>query len=214
MMHPHTELRFISPEVGYGVFATKPIPRGTVTWVLCQFDKIMTPAEVDNLPSAYMPLIERYSYVNGDGNYVLCWDYGRNINHGCDAAMMGVGADFEIAVRDIAVGEQITCEYGGLNITGQLKCRCGSPKCRGVIRGDDVLKYGAEWDALIAANLKFSPHVQQPLLGFARNPQQFWGWVNGIDPVPSQSEYHSGADVSDVDCSDRPWALPRRLSNA
>ena len=214
MMHPHSELRFIDAEVGYGVFATKPIPRGTVTWVLCQFDKIMTPAEVDNLPSAYKPLVERYSYVDGAGNYVLCWDNGRNVNHSCDPAMMGVGHDFEMAVRDIAVGEQITCEYGSLNITGQLRCRCGSPQCRGSVTGDDVLRLGKQWDGLIQENLRFAPHVPQPVLSFARNPQQFWGWVNGIDPIPSQLEHHSGGTVADVDCSDRPWALPRRLRNA
>ena len=33
MIHPDTELRFISDEVGYGVFATALIGRGTITWV-------------------------------------------------------------------------------------------------------------------------------------------------------------------------------------
>lgn len=33
MIHPDTELRFINPEIGYGVFATQFIPRGTITWV-------------------------------------------------------------------------------------------------------------------------------------------------------------------------------------
>ena len=32
MIHPDTELRFISPEIGFGVFATKLIPQGTITW--------------------------------------------------------------------------------------------------------------------------------------------------------------------------------------
>ena len=33
MIHPSLELRFIGPEVGYGVFATELIPKGTLTYV-------------------------------------------------------------------------------------------------------------------------------------------------------------------------------------
>ena len=33
MIHPHSELRFFSPEVGWGVYATRFIPKGTITWV-------------------------------------------------------------------------------------------------------------------------------------------------------------------------------------
>ena len=28
MIHPHTQLRFVSPAIGYGMFATRPIPAG------------------------------------------------------------------------------------------------------------------------------------------------------------------------------------------
>jgi hypothetical protein len=33
LIHPDSELRFINPVMGYGLFATKTIPKGTVTWV-------------------------------------------------------------------------------------------------------------------------------------------------------------------------------------
>jgi len=33
MIHPHTELRFISEQVGHGVLATQIIPRGTMVYV-------------------------------------------------------------------------------------------------------------------------------------------------------------------------------------
>lgn len=33
MIHPDTEVRFINPEKGYGLVATKFIPKGTITWV-------------------------------------------------------------------------------------------------------------------------------------------------------------------------------------
>ena len=47
-------------------------------------------------------------------------------------------------------GEQITCEYGGLNLTTELDCRCGAPACRGTIGGEDVLLLWPELDARTA----------------------------------------------------------------
>jgi hypothetical protein len=34
MIHPWTELRFINDSIGYGVFATQFIPKGTIVWAL------------------------------------------------------------------------------------------------------------------------------------------------------------------------------------
>ena len=39
MMHPDTEQRFISRQAGFGVFALRRIPRGTVTWVQSEDDR-------------------------------------------------------------------------------------------------------------------------------------------------------------------------------
>lgn len=33
MIHPHTVLSFVNHDVGYGVFATRVIPRDAITWV-------------------------------------------------------------------------------------------------------------------------------------------------------------------------------------
>ncbi len=189
MMHPATELRFVDPEVGYGVFATEPIPRGTVVWILCRFDMIFTPRAVAALPAPYQPIIERYAYGDADGNHVLCWDSARYLNHSCDPAMLGVGRDFEIAARDIARDEEITCEYGGLNLTTALDCRCGAPACRGSIGGEDVLLLWPELDARTARALRHARDVDQPLLPFARDAAQFWDWADRRAAVPSHRTY-------------------------
>lgn len=31
VIHPDTELRFVNPDIGYGVFATRFIPKGSIT---------------------------------------------------------------------------------------------------------------------------------------------------------------------------------------
>lgn len=74
MIHPHTELRYIDDEIGYGVFATRFMPRGTITWTLDAFDHVFTPAQVAAMAPAYQEIVANYSYINAAGNFVLCWE--------------------------------------------------------------------------------------------------------------------------------------------
>jgi hypothetical protein len=211
MIHPDTELRFVSHAVGHGVFATAAIPRGTLLWVRCHFDRVIPRAEVEAMNADYRAVLERYAYVDSDGDYALCWDLARRLNHSCAPSMRGIGQQFDIAVRDIARGEQITCEYGVLNLSGTLRCQCGAPDCRSYVRGDDVLHLGRAWDAEVAAVLPLARSVAQPLLPFARDPDQFWRWADGTEARPSVLAYHDGAHAVDADVSANPWALrPRR----
>jgi len=137
VLHPHTTLAWIDDEVGVGVVATRPIPRGTLTWVRDPLDLTLTPDQVHKLGPAYAEQLDRYAYQEADG-LVLCWDLGRFLNHHCEANCLAMGGTpFEVAVRDIAVGEQLCDEYGTLGLSGPMPCRCGSPACRGVVQPDD-----------------------------------------------------------------------------
>lgn len=209
MIHPDTELRFISEDIGHGVFATRPIPRGTLIWTLCRFDRVFSQAEAASLPEAYQQVLGRYAYVEASGNYVLCWDAGRYVNHSCDPVMLGVGRDFEITIRDIAPGEQITCEYGGLNLTGQLECACGATNCRGRIGGRDVLRLCHEWDRTVQAMLPLARQVAQPLLAFTREPALWEAYVTGARPVPSHRDYFAGEAIVPEGraAQGMPWAI-------
>jgi hypothetical protein len=46
MIHPDTELRFINNIIGYGVVAKNFIPKGTITWVQDDLDKIYNPEDI------------------------------------------------------------------------------------------------------------------------------------------------------------------------
>jgi len=72
------------------------------------------------------------------------WDYGQLVNHLCAAACLSPGFDFEIAVCEIAAGEEITDDYGTLNPDESLHCECGAPKCRGVVLPDDPVRHAGE----------------------------------------------------------------------
>jgi len=191
MIHPATELRFVSPEIGYGVFAREAIPRGTVVWVLCRLDMIFSTAEVAAFPPAYAPVFDRYAYIDAAGRHILCWDSARYINHSCDPAMLGVGDQVEIAVRDIAAGEELTCEYANLNLTEPMPCRCGAAGCRGTIGCDDVLTLWPDLDRRMQAALAQARGVPQPLLAFASEPEAFWARADGRAPLPSHRDFHA-----------------------
>lgn len=186
MIHPSSELRFISADIGYGVFATQFIPRGTFLWVLDAFDRILTAAERDALPPLLRQQVDRYAYQAADGDYVFCWDFGRYMNHSCAPASRGVGDAFEIAVRDVHAGEELTCEYGTLNLVEALPCRCGALGCRGVIRRDDAERYYARWDAEARAAFRIASEVPQPLLPYAKV---------GPRDLPLLAALHTGAEA-------------------
>jgi len=60
----------------------------------------------------------------------------RHTNHRCapNAALRIRQGRVEFyALRDIAPGEEITADYGESHHEGRLRCRCGSPNCRGAI---------------------------------------------------------------------------------
>jgi SET domain-containing protein len=75
-----------------------------------------------------------------DGRVVLIGFPDRHINHRCDPnAYVVYRGDAAIltARRAIAPGDEITCDYS-VNLTGgsAWPCRCGAPRCRGIVVGD------------------------------------------------------------------------------
>jgi uncharacterized protein len=163
MIHPHTELRFVAPTIGWGVFATQPIPRGTITWALDVLDQRFTDAQIAAMPSYAQQQLETYSYLDRQGLNVLCWDHARFVNHSCAANMLSVGYEFEIAVRDIAAGEELTDDYGTLNPTEPFRCLCGARDCRGQVLPTDKLQFGEVWNRLAREAFFLMQTVPQPL---------------------------------------------------
>lgn len=58
------------------------------------------------------------------------------VNHSCapNAYLRRAYGRVEFyALRDIAPGEELTCDYGETHHDGKLPCQCGSERCRGKI---------------------------------------------------------------------------------
>jgi len=164
MMHPDTEIRFISPEKGHGVIALRPIPKGTITWALDALDRVFRPSEVDAMDLIYSQIVHKYSYRDRDGNYVLCWDHGRYVNHSSRSNCVTTAYDFELAVRDIAAGEEITDDYGFLNLEEPFIATPEPGTKRVRILPDDLTRYYKAWDAQLEDAFRSLNDVPQPLL--------------------------------------------------
>ena len=163
MIHPHTELRYINEKIGFGVFATQFIPKGTITWALDDLDQILEENRVQSVEKCMQDVIRKYAFRNQEGKYVLCWDLGRYVNHSFHANCMGTAYDCEVAIRDIYPGEQLTDDYGTLNIDEPFDCMFEDGTERRRVYPDDLLRYHQEWDRQVIGALKHVFEVEQPL---------------------------------------------------
>ncbi|MET0638572.1 MAG: SET domain-containing protein [Hyphomicrobium sp.] len=103
---------------GIGLFAAEDIPKGTVTWrFMADFDRLLTQDAIDALPEpAHSSLLDHVYLNDATGQFVLCADNARFMNHASDPNTEGVheaGAveGYDIATRDIRAGEEMTCDY-------------------------------------------------------------------------------------------------------
>lgn len=172
MLHPHTELRFVSTEIGYGIFATEHIPKGTITWVKDELDRVISKDEVKKLSPANLENLMRYTYRNSVGDFFFCWDLTRYVNHSYIPNSMLTALGFEIAVRDILIGEEITNDYGTFNIIEKFKCANGPDHERDYVCPDDLARYHRQWDDLIAEAFPLLRKVEQPLSKFLTSSQE------------------------------------------
>jgi hypothetical protein len=168
MIHPATELRHVNDFIGYGVFATAFIPAGSITWVRDELDQTFTPERVKKLPRQYRAILDKYTFTDAAGGLVLCWDHARFVNHSCEATCLSAGYDFEIAVRDLQPGDELTDDYGSLNLREDFVCACRSPRCRRIIRPDDLERHAADWDAKVEPLFRRLRQLPQPLWPFLR----------------------------------------------
>lgn len=166
MIHPDTKLKWVSKEIGYGVFATKLIPKGTALYVRDQLEIIVERNGALLKNPAYTDIVKKYSYIDAKGDYVLSWDHGRYVNHCCNPNTVTTGYGFEIALRDIAPGEEVTDDYGLLNLDEEIPLACCKEGCRGVARPEDFDTYADHYDALVTDALTHFYLVDQPLLKF------------------------------------------------
>jgi SET domain-containing protein len=107
---------FVGPSVieGVGVFAAEPIAAGQVIYRFdpC-FDRLISRAELDSYPESIRRFVNRYTYPHPTDRLMLVLDAdnGRHMNHSRQPNTDFRDATFGFAIRNIASGEEITCNY-------------------------------------------------------------------------------------------------------
>ena len=172
MIHPDTEVRFINDNVGYGVVATRLIPKGTITWVKDKLDREFDLEQFNSFTEVYRDILEKYCYRDSRGKFVLCWDTSRFVNHSFNSNCISTPYEFEIAVRDIHPGEELTDDYGYLNISEPFDCLPEPGSSRTRVMPDDLLHFHELWDAQLMEAFKHFGGVAQPLMMILEEPTQ------------------------------------------
>jgi hypothetical protein len=162
MIIPYTEVVYINDVKGYGVVATRKISQGTATWV---FDDLDREVPFDRLPLLSEPCREAiltYSYRNNKGHLIFCWDNERYINHSFNPNCCLTPYGFEMAIRDINAGEELTNDYGSLNIIAPFPVDAEGGE-RTTVYPDDLVRYGGAWDKKLKESFGHFLEVKQPL---------------------------------------------------
>lgn len=127
MDDPKLEVRAAGAK-GRGVFALEPIAAGRR--ILGLEGRLLPTAELTDDLLALQ--VDTDLWLCSDGSHL-----DDMINHSCDAnAGFLDGAAVLHALRDIELGEEVCWDYStSISEAGwSLECRCGSPRCRGIIR--------------------------------------------------------------------------------
>lgn len=98
---------------GVGVFAAEPIEQGQRVWTLdLGIDRIISPEDLSLSSQVFQKFVERYAYFDmGLGGYLLDGDHSRFLNHSETPAIEFRSDGDGYATRDIAEGEELTCNY-------------------------------------------------------------------------------------------------------
>ncbi len=112
---------------GLGLFTVQAVSAGTAVWRLePEFDRVLTAELVAALPEPARQHVQRYGYLRAaDGCWVLSGDHACFMNH-ASPPNTGTppdkpGAPFTVALRDLAPGEELTCDYFAFDGAAALK---------------------------------------------------------------------------------------------
>lgn len=168
MIHPATRVKYIDDSIGYGVFATEFIPKGTITWVRDSLDREISPVEFEALPQMVKETALTYSYRNSKGNYILPWDHTRYTNHSFFPNTILTPYNFEISIKDIQAGEQITNDYGTLNIIESFEPNNEGHE-RKIVYPNDIKRFWKQYDLAIHQSILQIESNKQPLWNILSN---------------------------------------------
>ena len=127
-----------SPIHGRGLFAADAIEQGEIVCIKGgsivnkkqwqQLEKQLGSAEIQISDDYFIAPVTQ---AQREGSMLY-------LNHSCDPNVGVQGQIVFVAMRDIAAGEELTCDWATTdNLDYEIQCHCGSPQCRGTVTGKD-----------------------------------------------------------------------------
>ena len=188
-LSPLAEAREIAPK-GFGSFAVAPIPTGTI---IATFGG--TILHRHNFET--YPLEQRSRSIQIDTDLFVLGPVSRepgdSINHSCSPNCQLRNATQIIAMRDIAIGEELTYDYATSDASNydEFECACGTKNCRMRVTGSD-------WklpDLQSRYQKIFSPYVQRKIkaahLARLLTKRERENLISNFDDNPQQALLHA-----------------------
>jgi hypothetical protein len=125
----------VRPDGSKGVYALEPLTAGerVAVWG----GEIVSGKQLSQIPpqlSPYSVQVEEDLYLVSSQEGPADW-----VNHSCDPNAGLSGQIVVVAMRDIAVGEEVCFDYAMSDSSpyDEFDCNCGSANCRGRVTGND-----------------------------------------------------------------------------
>lgn len=110
---------------GVGCFTAEKINAGQIVWKLDPIlDVEINAKTIETLHPAVQSFLQMYAYgqiKDSTKTYILCGDHARHMNHSLNPNLLEAGDGNNIAVRDIAAGEELTCDYTAFDTDASAK---------------------------------------------------------------------------------------------
>lgn len=116
---------------GYGVFVTEDVSKGKVLFIMKgRIVQFIASTKRDAMKHPHRVGVGKNLWMEPDTRFV------RYINHSCNPNVGIRGRVTFVALRNIRKGEEITFDYSiSEDSQWQMRCACGSKRCRGIIGG-------------------------------------------------------------------------------
>ncbi len=122
---------------GKGVFSKKNLKKGETAFIAKgKLVKFFVHSKKDSLFGPNWMSISKNLWLNPNEDNPLSF-----VNHSCEPNLGIKGAVTFVAIRNIQAGEELTIDYSILELDElwQMKCKCGSKKCRKIIKSIQFL---------------------------------------------------------------------------
>lgn len=100
---------------GFGLFADESISKGTLVWQEGLIDQEISVEQINSFPIVAKEFMSHFGSETRPGVFSLCGDDARFINHSDEPNISAIGSQ-GFALSDIAVGQEITCNYKEFDI--------------------------------------------------------------------------------------------------